>query len=188
MHDELREHLFQFLSHVALDLAALNMQRGRDHGIPGYNSWRRFCGLSQPRTLEELAVVMNNTELARNLLELYGTADNIDVWLGGVAEPFVEGGRVGPLFACIIARQFRNVRQGDRLWWENDGVFTEAQRQSLRTASLSRFICDNTGITDVPENPFEFRPRGSGYTRCQDIPPFDLRPWIVNAGRNRNQG
>ncbi|XP_062399592.1 eosinophil peroxidase-like [Sardina pilchardus] len=181
MHDELRERLFEFLSHVALDLAALNMQRGRDHGLPGYNAWRGFCGLSQPRTLDELAAVMNNTELAGQLLELYGTADNIDVWLGGVAEPFVDGGRVGPLFACIIARQFQNIRTGDRLWWENDDVFTEAQRESLRTASLSRIICDNTGIADVPENPFEFRPRGSGYTRCEDIPAFDLSPWKGEA-------
>ncbi|XP_041931019.1 eosinophil peroxidase-like isoform X1 [Alosa sapidissima] len=190
MHDELRERLFEFLGHVALDLAALNMQRGRDHGLPGYNSWRGFCGLSQPSTLDELAVVMNNAELASDLLDLYGTVDNIDVWLGGVAEPFVDGGRVGPLFACIIARQFQKIRQGDRLWWENDGVFTEAQRKSLRNATLSRVICDNTGITDVPENPFEFRPRGSGYTRCEDIPPFDLRPWRENAGRpsNGNQG
>ncbi|XP_031425767.1 eosinophil peroxidase-like [Clupea harengus] len=181
MIDALRERLFEFLEHVALDLAALNMQRGRDHGLPGYNSWRGFCGLSKPRTLEELAVVMNNTELARQLLELYGTVDNIDVWLGGVAEPFVNGGRVGPLFACIIARQFQRLRQGDRLWWENDDVFTEAQRESLRTTSLSRIMCDNTGITEVPENPFEFRPRGAGYTRCEDIPAFDLSPWRANG-------
>ena len=59
-------------------------------------------------------MVMNNRELAHELMELYGTADNIDVWLGGVAEPFVNGGRVGPLFACIIARQFQRIRQGDR--------------------------------------------------------------------------
>ncbi|XP_062380187.1 eosinophil peroxidase-like [Sardina pilchardus] len=186
MHDELRERLFEFLGHVALDLAALNMQRGRDHGLPGYNSWRGFCGLSQPSTLDELAEVLNSTDLAQELMDLYGTADNIDVWLGGVAEPFVDGGRVGPLFACIIARQFQKIRRGDSLWWENDGVFTEAQRASLRTASLSRVICDNTGITDVPENPFEYRPRGSGYTRCEDIPAFDLRPWGENAGGPSN--
>ncbi len=80
----------------------------------GYNAWRRFCGLSQPRNQAQLAQVLNNADLARRLLQHYGTADNIDVWLGGVAEPFVRGGRVGPLFACLIAVQFQRIRQGDR--------------------------------------------------------------------------
>uniref|UniRef100_A0A665W1N7 Eosinophil peroxidase-like n=1 Tax=Echeneis naucrates TaxID=173247 RepID=A0A665W1N7_ECHNA len=177
MPDELRDRLFEFSSELALDLAALNMQRGRDHGLPGYNKWRKFCGLSQPRNLEQLAEVMNNTELAENLLDLYGTPDNIDVWLAGVAEPFVPGGRVGPLFACLIATQFQRIRQGDRLWWEKEGVFTAAQGASLRETSLARIICDNTGITEVPERPFQYRPRGSGYTQCNDIPAFDLSPW-----------
>ncbi|KAM4615769.1 eosinophil peroxidase-like [Polymixia lowei] len=177
MHDELRERLFEFTADLALDLGALNMQRGRDHGLPGYNKWRKLCGLSQPQTLAQLAEVMNNTELAKRMLDLYGTPDNIDVWLAGVAEPFVRGGRTGPLFACIIATQFQRLREGDRLWWENEGVFTEEQRESIRKTSLARIICDNTGITDVPEKPFLYRPRGTGYTKCDDIPAFDLSPW-----------
>uniref|UniRef100_A0A6Q2X2F0 C1q domain-containing protein n=1 Tax=Esox lucius TaxID=8010 RepID=A0A6Q2X2F0_ESOLU len=180
LHDELREKLFDLSMHLNRDLGSLNMQRGRDHGIPGYNEWRGFCGLSQPKDLTELAVVMNNTVLAQKLLDLYGTPDNIDVWLGGVAEPFVPNGRVGPLLGCLIANQFQKIRQGDRFWWENDGVFTDAQRDSLRKASLARIICDNTGITDVPKNPFYFRPRGVGYTPCENIPAFDLSPWKEN--------
>ncbi|XP_036384587.1 eosinophil peroxidase-like [Megalops cyprinoides] len=178
MVEALRDRLFQFVSHVALDLGALNMQRGRDHGIPGYNAWRRFCGLSEPQTLDELSQVLRNPTLAQQLLQLYGTPANIDVWLGGVSEPFVQGGRVGPLFACLIATQFQRIRQGDRLWWENEGVFTSRQRASLASVSLARIICDNTGITDVPSDPFLFHPRGAGYTRCQDIPPFNLTPWF----------
>ncbi|XP_072243997.1 eosinophil peroxidase-like [Leuresthes tenuis] len=177
MTKELTERLFQFSVDLALDLGSLNLQRGRDHGLPGYNKWRGFCRLSQPKNLNQLARVLNNTDLARRLLDLYGTPDNIDVWLGGVAEPFVSGARVGPLFACLIATQFQRIRQGDRLWWENEGVFTEAQRASLRDTSLARIICDNTGITEVPEKPFQYRPRGSGYAQCADIPTFDLSPW-----------
>ncbi|KAJ8379309.1 hypothetical protein SKAU_G00000870 [Synaphobranchus kaupii] len=180
MHDEMRERLFQFSSKLALDLGALNMQRGRDHGLPGYNAWRGFCGLSQPQTEYELAEVLNNTDLARKLMELYGTPNNIDTWLGGIAEPFVRGGRVGPLFACIIATQFQRIRQGDRLWWEREGIFTSRQRESLSHASFARILCDNTGIADVPINPFLYQTRGSGYTRCQRIPTFDLSPWQEN--------
>ncbi|XP_051540927.1 eosinophil peroxidase-like [Myxocyprinus asiaticus] len=175
--DALRERLFAFTSHIALDLAALNMQRSRDHGIPGYNAWRQFCGLSTPQNEQELAVVMNNTELARRLIELYRTPANIDVWLGGVAEPFVPGGRVGPLFACLISMQFKHIRQGDRLWWENEGVFTTKQKASLAPVSLARIICDNTGIRDVPYDPFRFSSSAS-FISCDNIPAFDLTPWI----------
>lgn len=80
----------------------------------GYNKWRKFCGLSQPQDVHQLAVVLQNIELATKLLELYGHPDNIDVWLGGIAEPFVRGGRVGPVFACLISTQFERIREGDR--------------------------------------------------------------------------
>ncbi|XP_023262245.1 eosinophil peroxidase-like [Seriola lalandi dorsalis] len=177
MVDALRERLFQFVQHLALDLAALNMQRGRDHGLPGYNAWRRFCGLSQPRNQQELGRVLNNTNLARRLLQLYGTPDNIDVWLGGVAEPFVRGGRVGPLFACLIANQFQKIRQGDRLWYENPGVFTPRQRSALSSVRLSKIICDNTGITSVPLDAFSVITNRNRLVRCNAIRSLDLSAW-----------
>ncbi|XP_071322465.1 eosinophil peroxidase isoform X2 [Trachinotus anak] len=177
MVDALRERLFQFVQHLALDLGSLNMERGRDHGLPGYNAWRRFCGLSQPRNQAELGRVLNNSDLARRLLQLYGTPDNIDVWLGGVAEPFVRGGRVGPLFACLIATQFQRVRQGDRLWHENPGVFTPRQRSALSSVSLSKIICDNTGITSVPMNPFSVLSRTNRLVNCNNLRRLNLSAW-----------
>ncbi|KAG9354014.1 hypothetical protein JZ751_012138 [Albula glossodonta] len=203
MVEALRDRLFQFTNRLALDLGALNMQRGRDHGIPalpycmscsappspiyftsyplcfshfsshcasftsGYNAWRRFCGLSQPQNLRELARVLRNANLARRLLQLYGTPNNIDMWLGGVSEPFVPGGRVGPLFSCLITTQFQKIRQGDRV-------------------SLARIICDNTDIRDVPSHPFNYRPRGNGYTPCDAISAFDLTPWIDTRSTDLN--
>ncbi|KAJ8401987.1 hypothetical protein AAFF_G00372220 [Aldrovandia affinis] len=178
MVEDIRDKMFQFTSRLGLDLGSLNMQRGRDHGIPGYNAWRRFCGLSEPRDFNQLAQVLKNPSLARRLLQMYRTPENIDVWLGGVSEPFVAGGRVGPLFSCLITTQFQRIRQGDRFWWQNEGIFTSRQRASLASVSFARIICDNTGIKDVPSHPFQYRPRGSGYTSCNAIPAFDLTPWM----------
>uniref|UniRef100_A0A3B3VIR0 Myeloid-specific peroxidase n=1 Tax=Poecilia latipinna TaxID=48699 RepID=A0A3B3VIR0_9TELE len=175
--DALRERLFEFIQHLALDLGALNMQRGRDHGLPGYNAWRRFCGLSQPSNQAELAQVLRNPTLAQKLLELYGTPENIDVWLGGVAEPFVPGGRVGPLFACLIGTQFQKIRGGDRLWYQNPGVFTPQQRQALFAVTLSRVICDNTGITSVPSDAFSVISNRNRLVPCYTLPRLNLSPW-----------
>ncbi|XP_021104378.1 lactoperoxidase isoform X3 [Heterocephalus glaber] len=143
----------------------------------GYNSWRGFCGLSQPQTLEELSAVLKNEMLAKKLLGLYGTPDNIDIWVGTVAEPLVESGRVGPLLACLLGLQFQRIRDGDRFWWENAGVFTETQQDSLRKMSFSRLVCDNTHITKVPLNPFQVNSYPQGFVDCSDVEELDLLPW-----------
>ncbi|XP_066506778.1 eosinophil peroxidase-like [Hoplias malabaricus] len=173
----LRDRLFEFAVNMSMDLASLNMQRSRDHALPGYNSWRRFCNLTTINNQPQLAAVLNNNILAQRLLELYRHPDNIDLWVAGIAEPFVPGGRVGPLFSCLIAHQFQKIRQGDRLWWENPGVFTKRQRASLATVSLARIICDNTGIKKVPADPFLITPT-TKFVSCNDIPDMDLTPWI----------
>uniref|UniRef100_A0A8C3QT99 Eosinophil peroxidase n=1 Tax=Cyanoderma ruficeps TaxID=181631 RepID=A0A8C3QT99_9PASS len=174
---ELRDRLFEQVERIGFDLAALNMQRSRDHGLPGYNSWRKFCGLSQPSGVKSLGQVLRNRNLARKFLQLYGTPKNIDIWIGALAEPFVKGGRVGPLMACLIGTQFRNIRDGDRFWWQNPGVFSPRQRCSLAKISLSRIICDNTHITKVSRNIFWANRYPHGFVSCSQIPKLDLRPW-----------
>ncbi|XP_075025158.1 eosinophil peroxidase-like isoform X2 [Calonectris borealis] len=175
--DELRDRMFEQVERIGLDLPALNMQRSRDHGLPGYNSWRQFCGLSQPSGLKTLARVLRNHGLAKKFIRLYGTPKNIDIWIGALAEPFVNGGRVGPLMACLIGTQFRNVRDGDRFWWENRGVFTPQQRSSLAKISLSRIICDNTHISKVPRHIFHANRYPWGFVSCSQLPKLDLRAW-----------
>ncbi|NXI56131.1 PERM Myeloperoxidase, partial [Chloroceryle aenea] len=174
---ELRDRMFEQVERIGFDLPALNMQRCRDHGLPGYVSWRQFCGLSQPFGLQSLARVLRNRHLAKKFLSLYGTPKNIDIWIGALSEPFVNGGRVGPLMACLIGTQFRNIRDGDRFWWENRGVFTPRQRSSLAKISLSRIICDNTDISEVPRHIFRVNKYPSGFVRCSCIPKLDLRAW-----------
>ncbi|CAJ1056541.1 LOW QUALITY PROTEIN: eosinophil peroxidase [Xyrichtys novacula] len=179
MVEELTERLFQAQGGMPLDLGALNLQRGRDHGLPGYSSWRKFCSLSVPNTTAELAEIFGNSTLAHKLQLLYGTPHNIDVWVGAISEPALPGGRVGPLLSCLLARQFRALRDGDRFWWEKDGVFTKNQRKHLHTVTLSRIICDNSHITHVPADPFSRTERPEDMLACSHplIPHLDLSPW-----------
>ncbi|XP_069337244.1 eosinophil peroxidase [Eulemur rufifrons] len=175
--DELRDRLFRQVRRIGLDLAALNMQRSRDHGLPGYNAWRRFCGLSQPRNLAQLSRVLKNQDLARKFLNLYGTPDNIDIWIGAIAEPLLPGARVGPLLACLFENQFRRVRDGDRFWWQKKGVFTRRQREALSQISLSRIVCDNTGIATVSRDIFKANVYPRGFVSCSRIPRLNLSAW-----------
>ncbi|GAB1296638.1 Myeloperoxidase [Apodemus speciosus] len=176
--DEIRERLFEQVMRIGLDLPALNMQRSRDQGLPGYNAWRRFCGLPQPSTVGELGTVLKNLGLARKLMAQYGTPNNIDIWMGGVSEPLEPNGRVGQLLACLIGTQFRKLRDGDRFWWENPGVFSKQQRQALASISLPRIICDNTGITTVSKNNiFMSNSYPRDFVSCNTLPKLNLASW-----------
>ncbi|XP_075706908.1 eosinophil peroxidase-like [Rhinoderma darwinii] len=175
--DELREHLFELFKRLGLDLGALNMQRGREHGLPGYNTWRRFCGLSQPRNAAELGQVLNNRPLADKFISLYGTPQNIDIWMGAVAEPLLPNARVGELLTCLIGNQFRRSRDGDRFYYERTTEFTAVQRSAIERVTMSRIICDNTGIPQVPRNVFVANTNPRNFVNCSQIPAFDLSPW-----------
>ncbi|XP_066492583.1 eosinophil peroxidase-like [Tiliqua scincoides] len=181
--EAIRDHLFEQVTerNIGLDLPSLNMQRGRDHGLPGYNDWRQFCGLSQPRNEDELAAVLQNRPMAKKFIQLYGTPNNIDLWIGGLMEPLVRNGRVGPLFSCIFKTQFQKLRDGDRFWWQNPGVFTPQQRQALNRVSLSRIICDNTHIREVPRSVFRVSRYPRNFISCNTIPRLSLFPWKVRA-------
>lgn len=49
---------------VGLDLVSLNIQRGRDHGLPAYSEWRLHCGLSPADSWEEMQDIVNQDALA----------------------------------------------------------------------------------------------------------------------------
>lgn len=64
-----------------------------------------------------------------------------------------------------------------RFWWENDNVFTEAQKHELRKHSLSRVICDNTGISEVPPDGFQPGKFPQDFKHCNNIPGMNLEAW-----------
>ncbi|NXU05392.1 PXDN protein, partial [Buphagus erythrorhynchus] len=63
LNTELTERLFSMARTVDLDLAAMNIQRGRDHGIPPYHDFRVYCNLSSAQTFEDLKNEIKNPEI-----------------------------------------------------------------------------------------------------------------------------
>jgi peroxidase len=174
LNSNLTEALFAQVHEVALDLAALNIQRGRDHGLPSYLAWREFCGLE---TTDPLADIGNDT-VKQLLMELYEDMGDIDLWVGGLLETLEEGAQLGPTFNCLIAGQFARLRDGDRFWYERVGQFSPDQLLQLKQASLSRIICDNAdSISRVPRDALLLQ-EVSEFTNCSDLPSVNLDLWM----------
>ena len=95
-----------------LDLVAQVIQQGRDHGLPGYTEWRKFCGLPQVRTFEDLRDVMSTGSVS-TLRGTYKKVEDIDLFTGGLAEVPTKGAVVGPTFACLLGRQMYYYKTGE---------------------------------------------------------------------------
>ncbi|XP_076171397.1 peroxidasin [Ptiloglossa arizonensis] len=178
LNSELTEQLFRTAHAVALDLAAMNIQRGRDHALPGYLEWRRFCNMSRVETFEDLASDIRSAKVRQKLRELYGHPGNMDVWVGSVLEDQLPNAKVGPLFKCLLLEQFRRTRDGDRFWYESPTVFKPEQLAQIKQTTLARVLCDNgDNIRRIQPNVFLLSEDDNKYVDCDEIPRVDLRIW-----------
>jgi hypothetical protein len=149
--EEVRNFLFGLPGQGGFDLASLNLQRGRDHGLADYNSVREAYAF--PR-VESFADITDNQELQAALQAAYGDVDNIDLWAGGLAEDHVRGSSLGETFQAILVDQFERLRDGDRYWYERD--LSRSELRLVRDTSLADVISRNTTISNLQDNVFEF--------------------------------
>ena len=122
------------LKHSGIDLAAVNIQRGRDHGLRSFVDYESYCSkdilrrLNTPepsvsyrkiRDFQDLQLRNFDDETIQKLTEVYTNVDDIDFFTGGMSEKSLPDGLVGKTFGCIIATQFEKLRKCDRFWYEN---------------------------------------------------------------------
>ncbi|MEM1165251.1 MAG: peroxidase family protein [Planctomycetota bacterium] len=117
--DDVRNFLFFEPNPAAggLDLATLNILRGREHGIPTYNEARIALGLSPAQSFSD---VTPNIDVQQALAIAYDSVDDVDLWVGGLAEQQLVVGLLGETFAAIVTDQFTRMRDGDRFFYAND--------------------------------------------------------------------
>ncbi|GAB6029783.1 hypothetical protein CHUAL_005498 [Chamberlinius hualienensis] len=175
-------HLFQQPNvPFGSDLVSLNLQRGRDHGIPGWTAYRRACGLSVPTSFNDLPAIFGSTSKVDGVFDAYAVVDDIDLFTGGLHELPTSGGVVGPTFNCIISRQFKRLFDGDRFFFTHSGQtgsFRSAQLANIRSRTLGSIMCDNSQptVTDTQSNVFLL---GQSRVACSNQPKLNLNGWVA---------
>ncbi|WGZ93193.1 MAG: peroxidase family protein [Candidatus Thiothrix putei] len=144
--DDVRNFLFP---QGGLDLAAVNIQRGRDHGLAGYGDTREALGL---RPVNSFDSNVWREGFGDKLASVYDKPADVDLWVAGLAEKPVGDSLFGQTFTKIIGDQFTRLRDGDRFWYENQ--FSGKELQTIKNTKLSDIIERNTDFDNVQKNAF----------------------------------
>ncbi|XP_067677467.1 thyroid peroxidase-like [Haliotis asinina] len=161
----------------ARDLVSFNIQRGRDHGLPPYVDFRAKA--------EDFATDNSlSSGAAADLTcadSLYTSTDDVDLYVGGIKEEHVTGGLVGLTFAYIMGLQYRDLRSGDRFWYETTNTtigFTEDQLKEIQKVTFAAVLCINTGLETIQPDAFKIPISGSNEkVSCDSLPDIDLSKW-----------
>ncbi|PSN18090.1 hypothetical protein C7271_14365, partial [filamentous cyanobacterium CCP5] len=148
--DDVRNLLFGFApASSARDLFAINIQRGRLNGLADYNDIRAAFGLHPVTNFSEIT---RDLEKQAALQTLYGSVDNIDAFVGMLAEDIDKDSSVGETVAAVLRDQFGRLRAGDRFYFEN--TFSKDEIKVLEKTRLSDIIARNTDSLTLPDNLF----------------------------------
>ncbi len=190
--EDVTNHLFEVRRGTGgLDLVALNIQRGRDHGIRGYNEYRNICGVGKARNFDDLTDYLTTEDVAK-LKNLYRDVDDIDLYVGGFLERPHRDSILGPTFKCLISDTFARLKLGDRFFYDlglDPNVrFDPIQLQEIRKTSMARVLCDNTDRVREMQ-PSAFRMPGSASnkkTSCDNIAAIPVVQLSVFQDRGRD--
>lgn len=152
--DDVRNFLFGAPGEGGLDLAAININRGRERGIADYNTIRTSLGLPRLNSFDELTDDADEAEL---LEDVFGSIDNVDAWVGMLAEPHLEGSLFGNLVTTIMERQFQSLREGDRFYFENMD-FSSEEMEDVLAISMRDILMRNTSISIMQDEVFKAIP------------------------------
>jgi len=163
--EDVRSFLFGPPGAGGFDLAALNIQRGRDLGLPTYNGLREAMGLDAVTSFSEIT---SDPDLAAALEEAYGDVDLIDLWVGGLAEDAISGAMLGETFSLVLIDQFTRLRDGDAFWSAARG-FGDAELDALWSTTLSDVIVRNTDVDHLQREAFIAHDRIGGSEDADDL-------------------
>jgi len=180
--DDVRNLLFAN-SGQGTDLASLNIVRGRDHGIPTLNDMRVELGLDPYADFSDLT---QNAALQAQFAAVYTSIDEVDLWVGGLAEEKVPGSQLGSTFHSIVLDQFMRLRDGDRLYFEDRLKDFPELLQEIKETSLSDVLLRNTGIDYLQDDVFVVHNRIGGTQDDDYLEGTNEHDLIIGFGGHDN--
>ena len=160
------------------DLMAINIQRARDHGLPGYAHYREVLGLGAVNSFDDLSGTFSSEQIAR-FKAVYKNVKDVDVFPGSIAEGPFPGSVLGSVNTHIILKQMGKFRSGDRFWYERDDhltAFTLKQLDEIRKVTMARVMCDNLdGATRIQRWVFKTIKSRRSVVDCADLDYVDLK-------------
>jgi len=185
--EDLSQHLFvPETDHSGFkNLAALNIQRGRDHGLPSYAKYWYNAAGSKMKMSRITNVMMRNRfdEETYTKLDCMYKLPDVDLFVGGILEKKTGKGVLGKTFQKIIKDQFERLRVGDRFYYEN--VFKNKKDKkklaSIKRVTLARIICNNLEDENnilIPKRVLErWTSTNNEKIPCQDLKKLKLELW-----------
>lgn len=131
---------------IGHDLLALNVQRGRDMGVPTYNHLRRALGLEPKATWADIT---SDVSLQQALASVYASPEECDAWVCSSAEPLVVDSSMGETQTFVIREQFCELHNTDSFYWDRAGYLSDAEKDYVRGRTFSSVLCDNAGVCDI---------------------------------------
>lgn len=180
--DDLRNQLFGAPGSGGMDLAALNIQRGRDHGIPTYNQMRQVFDLPPAAALSDIT---SDPDTLSSLSSIYDNVDGIDLWVGTLVEDHLPGAAVGELLAAALIQQFTALVEGDRLFFLFDPELV-ALREELTKTKLSDIILRNTTLVNIQESVFHIPEGGLQIASVVISEGGDIELTLTGASVNKS--
>lgn len=188
---DVRNSLFGPMEFSRRDLAALNIMRGRDNGLPDYNTVRKCFGFPMVNNLSEINqdLFAEDPDIFSRLEREYNwDVRNIDLFVGGMLE---SSNGPGPLFTKIIKEQFQRLRDSDRFWFENreSELLTSEEIEYFRNIKLSEIIIKVTNIKkgDIQESVF-FHTEGDPCPQPAQLNATEMKPCMYLKGYDYFQG
>jgi len=153
--NDIRNFLFGPPGAGGLDLASININRGRERGLPDFNTVRADFGLT---AYTSFSALNSDTLVANPMEQLYGDINNIDPWVGMLSEQHMTDALFGETIMKIMEFQFSALRDGDRFYFENDNGLSADEISEIKNTTLHDIVMRNTNITLMQPNVFKAMP------------------------------